>query len=173
MGSNSRLKIDDNKELDPVQIEREDHILGTLLDFFGDIRSKRHLSELHEFLTPQKIVTLEGIEKIIKEENLDQWLLKIASILKNRLLMGNIRKDTGNWPREDNVVLALFEIWYQLTWNNFDSMSKLILLEGLELLIVTDKYNHKLLRILDLTRNIAKENIKSDYSLRARIEKDS
>ena len=147
------------------QIEKEDQILRTLLDFFGEIMSKRHLSELHDLFIPQNEVTLEGIEQIIKEEKLDKWLLKIISIIRNRLLIGKLRKETDNWPRKDNIVLAVFDIWYQLTWYAFDPMSKLILLDGLEMLIVKEGSNHKLLRVIDLTRNIAKNNIKSELAL--------
>jgi len=43
----------------------------------------------------------------------------------------------------------------------------------LEKLIVKEESNNKILRVVDLTRSIAKDNIQSELSLRARLDKDT
>jgi hypothetical protein len=54
--------------------------------------------------------------------------------------------------------MAVFDLQYYLKWEAFDVSSKLILLEGFIKIILEEATNQKLLRILDLTKNLARVN---------------
>ena len=154
-------------EIDPLKTEREDQILQTILDLAGEFRTKMHELEYYKFLKPQNQVELEGIEQIIKNERLDLWLLKFTSIIKRRFLINYPLDETNEESRESDIILALCDLWYGLKWDDFDATSKLILVEGIELLIDKDQVNPKLLRVVDWIKHLAKESIKTELTLEA------
>ncbi|MFX1516968.1 MAG: hypothetical protein ACFFC6_11695 [Promethearchaeota archaeon] len=154
-------------EIDPSKIEREDQIIQTTLDLAGEFRAKMHELEYYKFLKPQNRVELEGIEQVIKNERLDPWLLKLSSAIKRRFLTNYPVDETTDESQESDIILALCDLWYSLKWDAFDATSKLILVEGIELLIDKEHVNPKLLRIVDWIKHLTKESIKAELTIEA------
>jgi len=170
------LEIDDNfmkntgtntTELDPVKIVREDQIIFTLLELTGELRAKMTDREMYLFLKPQYSIQLESLELTIKNEGLDSWILSLVREIKKRFITNFPIITTVEESRDADIVMAVFDLWYYLKWEAFDASSKLILLEGIEQIILEEAANQKLLRILDLTKNLAKTNIQTELSIKA------
>ena len=107
------------------------------------------------------LVYLRGLKRLIRLENLDEWILEVIDVIEN-----------NSWEKapENSVLLALFELWFQLKWYNFDLEEKLILLDGLEAIIPSKQDGAWLNVIIDDLREYAKESITTNLRLQSSRE---
>lgn len=145
--------------------DREISILKTIFSSWGEYRAIETDSKISKFKWECLQVYLEGIESIIKNEQLDQWILVVVELASRRI------SKTATWKnQEEKVIVSLLELWFQILWLDFDPEEKLIVIEGLELQIGRNKWNDKILYIIDYLRKAAEES--SVLSIKMKHDRD-
>lgn len=146
---------------------REDQIISALFDEWGNVRRFMHNRRMYAFMTKFQQIYLQGIRQVITQERLDPWLLEIALVVEQEIARGMTTHSEECYPEEHSVLASLMELWYDLKWEAFDASSKLILLDGLEKVIETRRLNQRLLRIVDMEKELATDIMKGELAIEA------
>ena len=134
--------------------DREIAILKAIFSNWGEYRAIETEERIANFKWECLQVYLEGLEKIIQNEKLDQWLLVVGEIARRKIT------GIGTWKsEEERVIISTLELWYQILWMDCNSEDRLVVLEGLEIQIEENNWNEKLLAIIDYLRRAVEESI--------------
>lgn len=154
-----------------IDILREDQIITAVFDEWGNVRRYMHDRRMYAFVAKSQYVYLQGIKQVITQERLDPWLLDVVHIIEQEIARGMTTQIGDCLLEEHTVIISLIELWYDLKWDTFDASSKLILLDGLEKIIETRRLNQRLLRIVDMEKELATNIMKGELAIEAYRER--